>query len=59
MPFLHIILSIKDCLQQQIHSNGNIFETNAVVVTRVHCISDVSFAALTEYNCQHLQTGHP
>ena len=25
MPFLHIILSIKDTLQQQIHYNGNIF----------------------------------
>ena len=24
-PFLHIILSIKDSLQQQIHYNGNIF----------------------------------
>ena len=24
--FLHIILSIKDSLQQQIHFNGNIFE---------------------------------
>ena len=35
-PFLHIILSIKDSLQQLIHYNGNIFR-NAVVVTRVHC----------------------
>ena len=25
IPFLHIILSIKDSLQQQIHYNGNIF----------------------------------
>ena len=24
-PFLHIILSIKDSLQQEIHFNGNIF----------------------------------
>ena len=24
-PFLHIILSIKDSLEQQIHNNGNIF----------------------------------
>ena len=31
--FLHIILSIKNSLQQQIHFNG----TNAVVVMRVHC----------------------
>ena len=35
--FLHIILSIKDSLQQQIHFNGNIFGKNAVIVTRVHC----------------------
>ena len=35
---VHIILSIKDSLQQQIHFNGNIFGNNAVVVTRVHCI---------------------
>ena len=26
MPFLHIILSIKDSVQQQIHFNGNVFE---------------------------------
>ena len=37
-PFLHILLLIKDSLQQQIHFNGNLFETNVVVVTRVHYI---------------------
>ena len=35
--FMHIILSIKDSSQQQIHYNGNILERNTVVVTRVHC----------------------
>ena len=40
MSFLHIILSIKDSLQQQIHFNE--LRTNAVLVTRVHCMSEIS-----------------
>ena len=39
-PFLHIILSIKDSLQQQIHYTNvmaTFLGTNAFVVMRVHC----------------------
>ena len=38
-PLLHINLLIKYSVQQQILFNGNVFRNNAVVVTRVHCIS--------------------
>ena len=37
--FLHIIMSIKDSLQQQIHLMATSLVTNADIVTRVHCIS--------------------
>ena len=37
MSFLHIILLVKNSLQQQIHFDGNIFGTNDVVVKGVHC----------------------
>ena len=37
-PFLHINLPINESLQQQIHFNGSIFGTDAVLVTRVHYI---------------------
>ena len=35
---MHIILLIKDSLQQQIHFNDTALETNAAVVARVHCM---------------------
>ena len=34
---LRIILSIKDSLQEQIHFNGTLLVTIAVVVARIHC----------------------
>ena len=36
MPFLHIILLNKDSAEQQIHFNGNIFGTNAIVAMKGH-----------------------
>ena len=42
-----ILLSIEDYLQQLSHFNGNILGTNAVIVTRVHCIKGTNYQILT------------
>ena len=44
-PFLHIILSIKDSLQQQIHFNGNIFGKKCC-----RCVEDSLYNNFTDLN---------